>query len=158
MKLFKHIVHRIPPCAHIAQELQVFELDRLLPFFEPPTRVALGNKLFEVSSMLTWSLNGPDHCASCLYGIGCWMSIITGRGVGIVIIIRWWGVSIIVHSPISHSTYHMPRTKIYHVCKAHDSAISCIKGNVMGCQHWLKLLHYGPVVWRIVHGEVSHLK
>jgi len=53
MKSFKHIVHRIPPCAHIVQELQVFELDGLSPFFEPPTGVALGNKLFEVSSMLT---------------------------------------------------------------------------------------------------------
>ena len=53
MKSFKHIVHRIPPCAHIAQELQVFELDGLLPFFEPPTRVALGDKLFKVSLTLT---------------------------------------------------------------------------------------------------------
>ena len=145
-KLGQHVINWIPPCADILQELQGFDFDniRWLPH-EPPFLFAIYNITMEGISMLTWSLNGSDRCASLYYGI---------RRNGVIIRQR---VTIVVTSPIRGGMYHLSRAKIDNVSKAHDPMIVHIKENVAGCHPLLKWLHHCFFVCSIVESDMSYL-
>jgi len=146
-ELGQHVINGIPPCADIAQELQGFNLDNLrwLPLCEPPILVAMFDSWIEGVSMLTWSSNDLDHCASSRYGIR--------RNNGIIGQI----VTVIIGISIRHGEYCPSRAKIDDMSKTHNTTIMHIKGNVALCKHSLKRRYHGLIIGGIVKSKMPNL-
>ena len=146
-ELGQHVINGIPPHADITQELQGFDLGNLrwLPFCEPPILVAMFDSWIEGVSMLTWSLNGSDHCTSLQYGIR--------RNNGII----RWIVTIIIGNSIRCGEYSPSRAKIDDISETDNMTIVWIKGNVMQCKHSLERRHHGLIIGGIIESKMPNL-
>jgi len=143
----QHVINGTPPCADISQELQGLDFDNLRWLIrEPPFLVSILEITIEGMSMFTWSSNSLDRCPSLWYRTRR-DSVITRQRV-----------SVLVTSHTRCGIHHLSRTKINNVGKAHDPMIMCIKGNITHCQHHLKHLYHGIIIWCVVKGDMSHLE